>query len=141
MDRIKLRDLLDATQARLAIILGLATAQDEPSTASLNLRHWLAEFGDLTERLKMARKALLESERLDDAVRSLLDDDQAMITVVEQESILREIGDPVPAQRRHSVQRSDYTHVLERFHADPVKVPHLKHGLPFLVNVVCPPFP
>ena len=137
MDRIKLRALLDATQARLAVILNLAQVQDEPSTASLNLRIWLEGFGDLKGRLTMARKALLALEPLDDAVRSLVNDDQAMTTVVEQNSLLRHRGNEVA--HRHSLRRVDYTQALERFHVDPMQAPHLKPSLPFLVNVVCPP--
>ena len=95
MDQIRLRNLLNVAQEKLATTAGLAKKTSSPG-ASLAWRNALGHSPDTPERLAVAKMLLHQPHvQLDEPTRRFVSSDEGMRLVVEKDSAIRDQGDKV----------------------------------------------
>lgn len=117
LDRIKLRNLLNIAQEKLALAAGLT---EMPIGASLIWRDQLGYTQDFATRLTTAYELLnQEHVQLDERTQRFLDSPEGMRLVTEKASEVRERGDKVAHQAPPS--RPIYAGAIGRFNSEGMK--------------------
>ena len=124
LDRIKLRNLLDQAQAKLARATGLVQSLNEDYLAS---RRWREEMSNHVNKESWARVLLAQTEVTIGG--QLLDSHSALRLVCERDSVIRRRGDQVA---HGSIDPANYTDAVGRY-----PVLSDRAGLLVLIEYIC----
>ena len=137
MDKIRLRNIIDQAQAKLAYEAELVPDQDTTG-ASLKWRERLP-YGSLAKRLKAAKKNLRDAGPASDALFDLLQSMEGMTLVSEQNSRVRLLGDSFAHEPITKFNLSRYSKSISRLGDDCDDAEDTRCGLEELLDFIIAP--
>jgi len=137
MDKIRLRNIIDQAQAKLAHEARLVPDQDTTS-GSVRWREKLP-YGGLAKRLKAAKKTLRDAGRPSEALSDLLQSTEGLNLVSEQNSRMRQLGDSVAHEPITYSDLDPYLGSISRLEDDCDDVEDTRRGLDDLMDFILAP--